>query len=787
MKSKPPFAAESPSFPRPLVALTIAAFLFAWSNSGDPIRAAHTPTLRISEVHPNALADGAPIEAHEWVELRNPEPHPVNLGDWTVEDAQAIARLPDFDLPPNGTVLVIGSGSDLVAPAGQSLIILDSPKIGSGLRNDGDRVALVNPYGIRADAVSWGDVRQPRFSESPEPGQSIIRTRGGGQTLSDSPTPWEIDEAPSAEPAQHDHPRPDTRVRISSALIDPLDDEPESVTITNISDEPLITVNWTLTVDRALVRVRSVRIEPGDSFTITESDGRLGSGLSPSGGRLVLRDPTGNWLATASWGDDRTFHHLPPPSPGQSMRFTPTARVHPQIPWGESFEDANRLTVANITNAITRQRAASTVKQESEEPGVWISEVHPTTGQGRDEPAFEWFELTNSTDEALNLSGWSIADNRADDPLGGLVIPPRSSVVVGVSALADPSVIIAIVDGRIGNGLANAGDQLRLINAEGEVVNAISWGSDRSHTSVKSPTEDESIHRASPSAAPTIGRPSPGVAPAPPAAPAPTPAATEDAPASNSASDDDEPSQALAAPQAAPTPAAVLRITEILPAPLPGQAEWVEIHNPSDRLIDLSGWTIGDAERRTELSGAIGPRSRFVIATLELDDGAADLIVERIGNGLNNDADTITIYDPNGREVDRIAYGDDALPAPDQGLSIALDPARWVVTAAPTPGAADVTPLLDDAFRSPSIRAPVSDEQRLPITESTQSDGSDAWMIVSFALIGVIFTLIVRRWRPDEPAAEQQAEPTVYTGPPPDRPPDDEAEGNDQCAEQTGR
>ena len=41
-----------------------------------------------------------------------------------------------------------------------------------------------------------------------------------------------------------------------------------------------------------------------------------------------------------------------------------------------------------------------------------------------------------------------------------------------------------------------------------------------------------------------------------------------------------------------------LRITEILPAPLPGQPEWVEIHNQGDRAIDLSGWTIGDAEGR---------------------------------------------------------------------------------------------------------------------------------------------------------------------------------------------
>ena len=808
MKSKPPFAAESPSFRRPLVALTLTAFLFSLLNSGDAAQASHNPSLMISEVHPSALAGGSSLASNEWLEIHNPDPHPVNLGGWTVEDAQAIAPLPDLELPPNGTALVVGRSADLAVPAGQTLIVLDSSNIGTGLRNAGDRVALVDPYGVRHDAVSWGDVRRPRFIDPPNPGQSIVRTPSGGQSRSDSPNPWEIEQPLSPEPDRHRHARPDTAVRIISALIDPLDDEPESVTLRNISDQPLITVNWTLTVGSSLVKLRSVRIEPGESYTVTEPDGKIGGGLAASGGHLVLRDPIGNWLATASWGDDYTFHRLPAPALGQELRFSPFARTHPRVPWFESFNHAEAwlindtparspLLPTEIANTVTRQRATSRVGQESEEPGIWISEVHPTTGQGRDEPAFEWFELTNATDEAVDLSGWSIADNTSSDLLSGLVIPPRSSIVVGVSAQADPSVIIAIVDGRIGNGLANAGDQLRLINAEGEVVNAISWGSDHSYTSVKSPNADESLHRASPSAAPTIGAPSPGTPPAPLSTSPSNPEPTEDAPSTDepapAETSDQQPTEAAAPPVTPPatreeaTPQPRLQITEILPAPLPGEAEWVELHNPTDQAIDLSGWAIGDAGRRTQLSGTIAPRSRFVISTLELDDGATDLVVERIGNGLNNDADTISLFAPDGLAVHVVSYGDDALPAPDRGLSIALDPARWLVTAEPTPGAAGVTPLLDDSLRSASVKQPISDEERLPIVASPQDDGSDAWMIVSFALIGVILTLIIRRWRPDDPEPEQTPEPTAYSGPAADPSPDDGLERGDDPGDERGR
>ena len=783
--------------------------MFSLANHGGFVQGTHDPALLISEVHPNAASDGPAAEMHEWVEIHNPESYRVSLKGWTLEDVQAIAPLPDVVLEPGETVVVVGSSSRLPVPAGRTLVILETARIGSGLRNAGDRVALVDPYGVRHDAVSWGDIRWPRSSEPPEPHQSIVRTRLGGQTLTDKLTPWTVEEA-VAQPDRHQHARPETAVQIVSALVDPSDDDSESITIRNVSDKPVLTVNWSLTVGTSLTTLRSVRINPGESFTITERDGEIGSGLAASGGHLVLRDPRGNWLATASWGNDETFHRMRPPSQGEEIHFSPFARVHPRIAWfdlhnpwhwkrtlvattsdrqpvldsaryprlGAGMTNGSGVAVLNISATTFRVRADQVMQQDSPDRetdrGVWISEVYPTAGQGRNDPAYEWFELTNSTNSAFSLDGWSIADNIAADSLDGVSIPASTSLALGTSMSGPFDVVVAIADGRIGNGLANAGDQLRLIDPTGATVSAISWGDDRTFHTVKSPSADESIHLANPDAAPTLGPPSPGQLPSSATKPQleesdNLPQDETSTPTSTPIRDTEiEPTSATPRAEPAPAPTPPLVITEILPAPLAGQPEWVEIHNPTDRTVDLAGWEIGDQGGRTPLLGMIPPQGHFVISTAALDSGTPGLEVSRIGNGLNNDRDTVSLVGPDGSVVDYVSYGGGELPAPETGLSIARVPARWVVASESTPGSADVAPLLAEALRTAAVKQPISDQGRLPIVESTASEGSDAWMIVSFALIGVILTLVIRRWSPQDSDEEDVEGSVTYSGPPDD-------------------
>lgn len=789
-KSRPRFGGKSRSFLELLATLAFAAILFSLPNTTRSLSETLDPSLLITEVYPAARSAGTSLETHEWIELRNLGRYPLNLGEWVIEDSQAIARLPELDLAPGMTVLVVGRSARVAVPAGKTLIILDTPRIGSGLRNAGDRVALVDPDGVRRDAVSWGDVRSPRHMDPPEQGQSIVRNDFGAQRLSDLPTPWTDDTKSSDQSLQHRHPKPDTRVRINSARVDPTEDQPESVTIENISDEPLLTINWRLTVGASTVRVRSVRIPPGETLTIADRQDRLGSGLGRSGGHLILRDGDGNWLATASWGDDDTFHRLPPADESGVVLFNPLNRVWPGVHHDDQLNATGRffglpeqpvpsLNPEDASLNLERETGRHGARQEPEGSAIWISEVHPAAGQGRNDAAYEWFELTNSGDAKVDLSGWTIADNRSSDPLDGLIIPPGATVAIGVSPEAAPEILPLISDGRIGNGLANAGDRLTLINPEGEVVSAVSWGNDRTYTIAKAPTPEESVHRPSPSAQPIIAAPSPGeLTQASPPPTEETTTANESPNGESGASTERAGPGSEPAGSAAPmsTPAVSLRITELMPAPRPGEAEWVEIFNPNNVAIDLTGWTIGDLARHTPLSGTIPPRSYLVVATAPLEGAAPVLIVARIGNSLNNDADTVVLADSQGEVRFSISYGTDDIPAPATGLSLALQPERWVITAVASPGSADVVPLLDDAFRSPTVRPAAEPDERLPLVPEPPQQGLNAWMIVSFALIGVIFTLIVRRWQPEPGSSEEPVAGAAYSGPPPESPGEAELE-----------
>ena len=391
---------------------------------------------------------------------------------------------------------------------------------------------------------------------------------------------------------------------------------------------------------------------------------------------------------------------------------------------------------------------------------VWISEVYPNAAQGRADAAFEWFEISNASDADVPLDGWTIADNTAADHLDGAVVPAGGSLIVAGSADAVEAEAFVIADGRIGNGLANTGDQLRLIDGDGVVIAAVSWGDDEEFGRVAAPSAEQSIQRSAPNAPLRLGAPTPGRFAAPPAQ-APT-----------GATESSQPTAPATSPVAA---TAAVRIVEILPAPLTGQAEWVELVNLGATPANLSGWTIADASRETALEGVIPAGGRFVISTQEVgvDGSVAGLVVDRIGNGLNNGGDALTLLDANGNIVDEVAYGTDALPAPDRGLSIALEPGRWVVSATPTPGSADVTPLIAESLRAPAVRPESAADEPLPLVAPEAEGGANAWMIVTFALIGVILVLIVRRWTPPAQPDAAAPQPAVFNGSPPDA--DDEA------------
>ena len=388
--------------------------------------------------------------------------------------------------------------------------------------------------------------------------------------------------------------------------------------------------------------------------------------------------------------------------------------------------------------------------------GVVISEVLADAGRGTQEAASEWVEIFNPTPAAIDLEGWSLADNRGEDLLPAIVLAAGARVVVGGSeALRDEFGegvgLVWVGDGRIGNGLANSGDRVLLLDPAGQAVDGVSWGSDRTITILAVPPRGKTLGRGRDDVW-TAGAPSPG-------------------------------SAGVVAVVVTGAPAA-LRIVEIFANAGEGSRdaafEWVEILNAGEEPVDLSGWQLSDNASTDVLPSTpslrLGPGERLVLAATSEAAGTAGagirVLVEdgRLGNGLANGGDVVTLRDPAGRVVDEVDYRTPPLPRPEAGRSIALTEgaltagaltegaltdAGWVLNTEPSPGTAAVTPLLAGLAAGQQSREddPLVTQGGV---EAEDGGGIPAWALVAIAL-GMPLAAIGGRgaWRRRRPARVQ--------------------------------
>ena len=85
--------------------------------------------------------------------------------------------------------------------------------------------------------------------------------------------------------------------------------------------------------------------------------------------------------------------------------------------------------------------------------------------------------------------------------------------------------------------------------------------------------------------------------------------------------------------------------------------EWVELFNPTNESVDLSGWMLGDDPDDEPAwafpQGTALEAGEFLIVWLDGDDAGL-----HAGFGLNADQDAVALFDPDGTLVDAIAFTD---------------------------------------------------------------------------------------------------------------------------------
>jgi hypothetical protein len=104
-----------------------------------------------------------------------------------------------------------------------------------------------------------------------------------------------------------------------------------------------------------------------------------------------------------------------------------------------------------------------------------ITEVVPDPVAAGNDAGSEWVELTNLSDAEVWLTGFALEDAAGRTEIEGHIASDATLVIAGPDALVGGASNVLRVE-RIGNGLRNDGDQLRLVDADGRAIDEVRWG-----------------------------------------------------------------------------------------------------------------------------------------------------------------------------------------------------------------------------------------------------------------------------------------------------------------------
>jgi len=299
---------------------------------------------------------------------------------------------------------------------------------------------------------------------------------------------------------------------------------------------------------------------------------------------------------------------------------------------------------------------------------VIITEVQTA---GSNSASEEFIEIYNTTNQDLDISGWSIYYKSATGTSWGKKATVASETKIQTD---DFWVFAANINGdtQLASGLSQSGGNIQLRDALGNVVDQFGWGSGDSAlgASASESQPGQSMYRLFDFTTSQMvssehnfndfditNTPTPGTFPA------------------QEIVEEDLPVQSYPS----------LQLSELLPDPASPQSdttdEFVEIYNPNTFTVDLAGWKLRD-EAGTE----------FIIKSksVEANSHIAVFITESKIT-LNNSGDSVQLIDPNGQVVSESAnYG-----TAEEGLSWGFIAGTWQWAVAPTPAAVNAPIYID--------------------------------------------------------------------------------------------
>jgi len=281
-------------------------------------------------------------------------------------------------------------------------------------------------------------------------------------------------------------------------------------------------------------------------------------------------------------------------------------------------------------------------------PLVRINEVYPRPGTSTND---EFIELINLSDKVVNLNGWSIDDvvGKGSSPfeLDGLTLPAK-----GYLTLYKTQTKITLND---------SGDEVHLLMPTGIELDVIEYNS-----APKAQSWSKGVGNWNWTTTPTPNGNNVFTTPEP-----------EEEPESETEEEE------LIEPKVNILPVSSVVISELLPDPLEGQQEFIELENVSQKTVALEGVFLEDkaGNRYKFTSGDLNPDQRLVVYR------------DTSGIALNNSGgEEVRLLNPDGTLISKLSYPDKA-PISAAFIRLESNQGTWVSIA--TPGEANPTDLIE--------------------------------------------------------------------------------------------
>lgn len=461
-----------------------------------------------------------------------------------------------------------------------------------------------------------------------------------------------------------------TEVHINEFIPNPVGDDTalEFIELYNSSSQDITLDGWV--------------IDTGGTATFT-----IAVGTTISAGGFLTFMSAGYPISLTNSGDHIQF--IRPDSVVQDdISYASSKEGHSYIRTGAgTYEDTsiptpNAPNVSTPTPSPTPFPTVTVTPTPSASPIVYSSNIHVwefLPNPVGDDNELEFVELYNASDTPVDISGWML-DTGATSTFSF-----SDGTALGAMEFK------AFFSSSHDISLSNSSDRIKLIRPDNVIQDDIVYTSSK---------EGHSYNRIDTGSYEQSFTPTPGQANVMTASPTPTPRPTSE---EDEEKDTDTDTQVVSYDFSSQ-----VVINELLPNPLGSdeENEFIELKNIGSKPVRLFGWTLDDSTK--------GSPYRFA-KNSTIVSGKILLLYRRDTNiALNNDTDTISLFDPRGKVIAKVTY---QKPVSEGNSWNRTNGTSFVWSASPTPGKENTTIVQSNVTPSPKPSPP----SRRKTTTSTVS------------------------------------------------------------------